>query len=564
MQTFLSSNKTQRGIVWDPEDFSSNVAGRWAAFYKAMESNALFYSAITRGTTMQSPHKYASLHWLIWLTIEQRKKNKLVIIVPRKMGKTSTLRAIIEQRLRFMRNRYILYATETGSSAGNTVASIASHLNSPLQRMLLGDVNPGTNQWSPLTDRVINLYNEELGIDSFLKGIGFDQQVAGLNVGKAEVRPDFILFDDIEDPNGSASEETVAKNIKSIDETYSYALSDRANDMMVVLGTSCVRGSTIHLLSKRPDWEVIHLSSIITDEEIADQLGLHVGDSIWEDAHPIKALLKEKEDNIKARTIGSWLAQVQCEIVSIGEESFDTTSIKEHRWEDIPFDDNESEIIFTIDMAYGQKTNNDKAAFVGGLWWRGTAFYLLQEFEGKVGGDVFDIALASVKMWLDAIPGKPIRIAVESTAYDAFEKYFLGTIMKLGSNYASRIILEPVLHNNEKKLARIKGTMPLIKSGNFYASSEQTLLKGKMVDFDSNPKRKRGKDLLDAFGTQVILGQRLSDKQDMPDNNNIGRSTSFVNKFKKEQQGNAEELRGFGFKPNSNTRRSRRSRYNGI
>jgi len=210
---------------------------------------------------------FSSLHnKFLKLVDKKRPRKKVVVCAPRGFGKTTTARAICAQAICYATARFIVYISNSATSAELQTENLKKDLLSREIKEVFGDIRTrkadmADESWSKKT-WVASTANGEHYTLVLPRGSG--QQIRGLvwktPDGKS-VRPDLIVVDDLEDSETIENEEIRKK--RSVwffgDVLKSVSLTN-PNWSIYYIDTLKHYDSLITTLLEASDWEHLHLS----------------------------------------------------------------------------------------------------------------------------------------------------------------------------------------------------------------------------------------------------------------------------------------------------------------
>lgn len=204
-----------------------------------------------------------------------------LIMMPRGYSKTTLAKAANLWKIYYKERKFPLYVSETMSHAIRQLRDIGNQVSSNAKlRAVFGELKPEQRQgyrWSE-SEGELQLMNEIC-----LAARGRGGQVRGVNVNA--VRPDDIVFDDLEDEESVATPEQRAKS----KEWFMGALKQvlprlDKSAAMTGLGTLLHREALLTMLMEDPDWTVVRFGAIDRN-----------GEALWPDAMTLEDIEKEKQ-----------------------------------------------------------------------------------------------------------------------------------------------------------------------------------------------------------------------------------------------------------------------------
>jgi hypothetical protein len=201
-----------------------------------------------------------------------------LILLPRGFSKTTLLNGLIIYMILFKLKRYIVYASESSTHAETQLQNVKKHLSeNELIAGLWGQLEPpkgGNLRW---TNEFIQTLS---GFSMLARGSG--SQIRGTNVDA--VRPDLMLFDDIEDRKEIQNDALRHELKKWVLRDALPALPRRDKDAFaVVLGTLMHSDSVMVTLSKDPRFNTIVFAAVDAK-----------GEALWKEHMNLEAIEQEK------------------------------------------------------------------------------------------------------------------------------------------------------------------------------------------------------------------------------------------------------------------------------
>lgn len=186
-----------------------------------------------------------------------------LIVCPRGWGKTTLSALVFPARKALFRDvHYILYISSTASKATQDVQTLAKELQSNNDiKTLFGDLRG--LRWAEGTGEI------ELASDIRIEAKGAGHQIRGLKFGK--YRPDLIIIDDLEDPEGVENEKTRAKLKRWLFADVLNSI-DLERTRVIMLGTLLHEDSLISNILDEEKWDSLYDSDDVgeADDEVKD------------------------------------------------------------------------------------------------------------------------------------------------------------------------------------------------------------------------------------------------------------------------------------------------------
>jgi len=234
---------------------------------------------------------FSSLHQAIFDGVNQVFKaiegghKKIAIAAPRGIGKTSIARAVVMRSILFRLQSFIVYLSNSATSAEMQTENVKRDLISNLNvRKLFGSVKEAINQDTSIDETFSKKSWTAFG-ETFILPRGSGQQVRGLNW--ANHRPELVIIDDLEDKDEIRSEDN-RKKLKDWFWSDLMKTEDRYSKgcIFIYIDTIKHEDSLLVDLLESPDWLHIQLSicddnyksldqNYMTDAEIATEVAEH-------------------------------------------------------------------------------------------------------------------------------------------------------------------------------------------------------------------------------------------------------------------------------------------------
>jgi len=186
-------------------------------------------------------------------------KKKIAIAAPRGIGKTSIARAIVMRSILFRLQKFVVYLSNSATSAEMQTENIKRDLISNRQvRNLFGNIKNAINRDDVIDESFSKASWTAYG-EMFVLPRGAGQQVRGLNWSNH--RPELVIIDDLEDKNEIKSED----NRKKLKEWFWSDLmktEDRYSSgcIFIYIDTIKHEDSLLVDLMESPEWHSVQLA----------------------------------------------------------------------------------------------------------------------------------------------------------------------------------------------------------------------------------------------------------------------------------------------------------------
>ena len=438
--------------------------------------------------------EFATFHRHMIRKVNNPPKDKSIIVieVPRGNAKTKIV-SVLNPLHRCMfssekrdRLKYVVIASCSAYKATEIIADYKKIINSDNFQGIF----PGTTFPKDRED-LIEVVNEDLGIHFKILARGRDSQFAGLSFG--EFRPQLFIADDLEDPKEVYNQKTVDLNENLINEAVMYSLAP--GGYAVLIGTPFATDCFTERFMKYPRGvEVIKYPQLVETEEMAAELGVEIGRSIWEDLWPTVEVERQRDEAIANGTFEAWMRQRQLNPISDAQVRFDMDKIgrikEENRFTELK--DKKLNIYILSDYAYSKKLYADESAIIVFGVDDMANYYILFSEKGKWG----DIGTTEKIVNLVRVYQKDLKcVGVESTSFGYIEKDMLKVKRELNIAF-SVIQLEP---KGRPKQLRIKSMISVVEDGRIIFVGNHKKLESELISFRGEAKD-HGDDLSDTFG----------------------------------------------------------------
>lgn len=390
-------------------------------------------------------------------------------------AKTSLLRVFTAQRIGYAISRTIMYISV---SQGHAVHSIRW-----LKRAILfNKVFAETFQLSKgdkWTDELIEIRHGIDDVPITVLALGITGQIRGFNVD--DYRPDLIIADDI------LSEENTAtlEQRKKIESLFFGALlnslapsSESPSAKAVLLQTPLHQEDVSEKCMRDPQWHGLRFG--VFDE---------AGRSRWEKRLPTEQLQRDKESAIIRRQYQLWMREMECQIVSGEDTTFDITRLE--YWQVLPAD---MLVVLAIDPASSDKPDADFNVVIA-VGFMGADVYVLDYYAER--GVMPDAVAARFFEFVWRF--HPQKAAVESISYQRVLKWYLEQEM-----YKRRTFLPiDAVQDRRKKSDRIiQAIAGLLHMGCLHVKAAHTDLIEQLQNYNPADDTEHD-DILDALAMAI-------------------------------------------------------------
>ena len=431
--------------------------------------------------------KTAPFHREMLADLENPLYRQLGFEVFRGGAKTTLLRVATSKRIAYGTSRTILYVSSSMTHALRSVRWLRKQVEfNPRWTSFFGLSRGG--KW---TDEHLEIRHEVLGIAITILAVGVTSQTRGINVD--DYRPDFIVIDDVDDEETTATPE---QRKKTEDRVFGAILnslapkSENPDAKILALATSLNKDDTINKMHADPSFYTRRYS--ILNEQ---------GESRWPTRYPTAEVIDNRASFLARGQALLWLREYEC---TIGDEEtalFTRDSLK--HWEVLP---ERMIIVLVVDPApppsdiqikKGLRTKDEEVWSAVGM--SDGNFFLLEQQCALDHDTEWSIAtcFSMLLRW------KPLRIGVESIAYQRTLKDIIEREMKKRHIYA---VVEAVV-DRRKKPHRIQQALSGITAhGAFYVHPS---MQGFITQYYSYPNTDRD-DRLDSASIGLNILHNLA------------------------------------------------------
>lgn len=248
-----------------------------------------YHKVITKLLTSELYTEPPAFHYEILERYNNDDRLQLTV-APVGFAKSATIKTFALYQLLRTKNadKFILYVSSTATKVAGQFTAIAKILNSPQMRTLR-EYKVIENNQNALTIEFKN------GERRRINGVASGQDISGINF--EGFRPSLIVIDDLEELDSAKSSYLTEKLIDWLNTTLKSRLPSLLEGRIRMIGTNLTKNSIVNrILNNQPnargesgfrEWHSYRYQAI-------DQ---STNQSIWENRHPLAALLKEQELN---------------------------------------------------------------------------------------------------------------------------------------------------------------------------------------------------------------------------------------------------------------------------
>ena len=355
------------------------------------------------GLALPEVYKYPfpDLYLQFWALItgilyRTRDFSQIALGLPRGFAKTLVIKLLVLYAILYTPKRFILILCENEDKGKSILADVADMLCEQNIREVFGNWEENKE-----SDTLIRKKFAFRGKDIIIKCAGAGTGIRG--IAEKFIRPDFMIFDDIQAREDSESE-ILAKQLETwMTATAMKAKSPEGCTFLFVANMYPTKGSLLRKLKANPNWIKFIVGGILAD-----------GSSLWEELQPIAQLLREYQNDLAAGQPQIFYSEVLNDENASVNTAFDITAIPPY-----PYSDEElvTGAYVVIDPAT-DKANADHVAITGFVIIDGRPVARKVTSAKLSPGDTIREALRI------AISLGASLIAIESNAYQYSLKYW--------------------------------------------------------------------------------------------------------------------------------------------
>jgi hypothetical protein len=433
--------------------------------------------------------KFGAIHYKMKREImeflrPETKENILVLEAPRGFAKTMFTTGLAMYLIAFIKKRYVVLASYSDVKAGEILSDIKKIASSFLFIETFGDWSLD-GKWSA---REVEFSSKYMDVKAKVLTRGIGSQFAGLRYGAD--RPQIVILDDLENPDESYNEDIVKTNMKKVMEVIRPGLAP--NGKIIYIGTSFNYDCTLTRLKALPRGvKVVRIPALVDDSDLAEDMGVKMWHSVWEDRWPTAKLLDMKEEAIRNGNYDIFERQYMCNarpdggMCQFAMDKLGTFELEELK-------DKQVHLFLVCDVAYSKKRLADKSGIVLVAIDREGNWYVIEALKGRW-GDIRTIDIL-FETWVKYSEFGIQQVGIESYAFGLIKDKMYERMLKAGTF----IPIVELKHMNRKKEDRIRVLLPTVEMGQMFLRGDCMDLREEMTNFDGKPK-KTGDDLIDSL-----------------------------------------------------------------
>lgn len=358
-------------------------------------------------------------------------------------------------------SRYIVIIKANQELASAKLQEIVSeYVNSPVLNFNLKEVKKNSAKIFEAT--VMGPDEMDVRIEAYGKGTS----IRGLSWGN--LRPQVIICDDLQDLEDSQSDTVQEKD-------WTWFLSDvkflAKTGRIIVIGNNLGEKCIIERLMN---------DNFLNFEKIRKP-AIEDGKATWPDMFSFEFLESERMEFNNLGKTDIWYRERMCQAISEESKLFKREYFKYWKDEDLFLREERDlnrlgfEFYISVDLAISEKqTADDTVLCVVGKKREAPEWYIFEMLGGKM-----DPLKTIDNLFYLYGKYRPLKVGIESVAYQKALFYFIEEEMKKRSQY----FMIDELRNTNKKEERIKGLQPMYKTGVIYHREGMLKLEDQLLSF---------------------------------------------------------------------------------
>lgn len=453
--------------------------------------------------TMSVPDFHVEIWDELLVLIEELNRPGLIgrlqklFAVPREHAKSTIAKLATILFLKYTPLKFCLYTSKTVGHAKNAIRDILIWLSSSQETQLYGPlITVKSSETEALW--IVKVALRPGGISQpptyktvIFKALGADTQVRGLLI--LNVRPDFIVVDDIED-NDNTTPDLQPKLDEWFFGPFLKAFARRA--FVLFIGNMIRKTTILARLAKDPEWHPTVFGCLVKDKTTGTLRPL------WLGRHTVASLLKEYTSYRNMGVGHLW----EAEMMNLTQDEIFTDKMDTVIRLMTPSPESLTSGFLALDPAFGKNTWNDDAAITAHARIAGSQIpTLIDSWVGKGNEEfLFDKLLEfsykwGISTWL-----------IESVAAQKLLMSIFKLLMQNRLMNTELILILPVSTGGEAKSSRIIAQRNAFNSGSYGLVDSQEHVLDRFRTYDPNVKKPD--DLVDsaAYG---IIGWQMYNEQ---------------------------------------------------
>ena len=400
------------------------------------------------------PNKTPPVHFMLIDHLNSKYRHK-VIMCFRGFGKSTLMRYNIlywifkGKKPNFGEFQYLLVVQDNVEMAASTIDTLA-HLieNSELSKYLsivkkkLGD------------DPTLFVYNKELNKEFYIKGRGSGQSMRGINI--RGIRPQILIFDDIENDEKHGTKET-RKKLKNWFRNVAMPAVDENKNEMIVIGTPIHEDSLLVNLVNSDEWKAVVLP-------ICNNFSIENPDAIipaWEDRLPAEKIIERYNAMAFDGDKKGFYQEYLLEVMPKDDLLYYMEKINRYKVNELSL--RSLTYYVSVDLAVSEKHYADYTSIAVIGVDESNNWFLVDGFFGRVKPDeTIDRIFAFVSRW------RPYAVVLEKVAFQLSMKTFIqNEMVKRGKFFNLEMVAR-----TKSKLGVFKAFQPIVELGRFWVPED--------------------------------------------------------------------------------------------
>lgn len=358
-------------------------------------------------------------HRDIWNLLSDPRHRKVAVMVFRGGGKTTLLRTFSSFRIAYGISRTIIFVGEAQDHSKRSLRWLRKQVDYNRTWRETFGLSPG----KPWTDEICEIRHNVLGHSAVVLAVGITGQIRGFNLD--DYRPDLIVIDDPCNEENTATAEQRKKTADLVFGALEHSLapiSESPEAKIVLLQTPLHQEDIVSVCHRDLSWASRRYSCFD-----------NIGNSVWPERFPTEYLLREKENAIRMGQLHLWLREMECTLVSGENAAFRAEWLREY---DVPPDGLVTFIGIDpvpppTDNKIERRLHDRDYECLAVIGRRGGDYFLLEYSASRGHTPEWTVAefFRLVEKW------RPIKVRVETTAYQSTLKWLLERAMKDRGRY---------------------------------------------------------------------------------------------------------------------------------
>ena len=448
--------------------------------------NLMLFGKVTMPNMYSAPSP--NFHYEISDALMDDSKKQINIIAPRGHAKSSIVGGVFPlYHLMFHEGqKLIVLVSRTQDHAIKLLGTIKDALDfSANFRSIFG-------YWGQHSARQWAKSEIELKDGSMIICKGTGQQLRGIKKGNQ--RPTMIIVDDPEDENNTKTAEAMEINLRWLLQSALPSL-DPQTGRIVIIGTPQHQRCMVETLKEMKGWTNMHFAPSLKNKT-----------SLWEEWHPIKNLIKKKEELESINRVSVFYREYLCQIIGDEDQLFKEKYFQYYKGKIVHNDDKEAfleiternskpveekipvNIFMGVDPASSTRSTADYSTIVTVAIDNDNNRYILPYYRKRATPmNLADQIIEYFKIY------KPSKVRIESVGYQEMLREYVKDKCEQENLFISGLEIRE--NPRTSKSARLETLEPYFAQNKVYMQEDMTELKDEMLLY---PRAKHD-DLLDGM-----------------------------------------------------------------